>query len=574
VLFYDAIHIKIRIFVFSMAAAGLVFTLPSCQNVKPYTTGQIKIVDPDTLVIEQPPKNESYLYWDRIDNSVFQQVRKPLDLNNSVKMTGRVLGLSGKKQADNVNHLDEVPESSWYNYRHYYNPMSLNQIERGPNTVCPDTAGFWSIFSAKREGASPGFFIKDAAGNRYLIKFDGINYPELTTSAAVIGTKIFYAAGYNVPESTIIHFDPDKVRINEGVMVEEAGIERPMTVYDYRKIVEGRPMDEHGKIRALASKFVDGVPVGQWEFKGTRKDDPNDRVNHEHRREIRGMRVISSWLNDTDRRDANTMAVFTANGYIKHFIQDFGNTLGANGGGTHEPIYGQAYLVDPRYMVLHALSLGVFVNNWETVDPEKFIPYPSVGYFRAETFKPGCWVPVHPLPAYENMTLRDAFWGAKLVMSFTDEEIRAIVRTGKLSAPGAEEYLVDVLIKRRDMIGRYWFSRINPLDKFKVESDSNTLYLSFTDLGVNGKLFNAADTIYEYTVWEVGGKRIVNRQATDDALITVSYPHPISTDVYPLILRFQIVTKRSGISVSEKRTDVYVVLENEGPRITGVRREE
>ncbi|MFU8859287.1 MAG: hypothetical protein ACNA8K_02585 [Cyclonatronaceae bacterium] len=573
-LLYESVHSKIRIVVYCVAVAGLVFTLPSCRNVKPYTTGQVKTVDPDTLAIEQPPKNESFLYWDRIDNTVFQQVRKPLDLNNGVRLTGRVLGLSGKKQADNVNHLDEVPESSWYNYRHYYKPMSVDQIARGPNTISPDTAGYWSIFSAKLEGANPGFFIKDASGNRYLIKFDGINYPELTTSAEVIGTKIFYAAGYNVPESAIVYFDPEKVRINEGVMVEEAGKERPMTMKDYRKIVEGRPLDDHGKIRALASKFVDGVPVGQWEFKGTRKDNPNDRVDHEHRREIRGMRVISSWLNDTDRRDANTMAVYTANRYIKHYVQDFGNTLGANGGVIHEPIYGQAYLVDPRYMVLHTLTLGVFVNNWETVDAEKFIPHPSVGYFRAETFQPGRWVPVHPLPAYENMTLRDAFWGAKQVMSFSDDEIRAIVKTGMLSSTRAEEYLTDVLIKRRDMIGRYWFSRINPLDKFTIDSDGDTLYLSFTDLGIEGKLFKAADTRYEYAVWEEGGRRIVNRQKTVDPLIIVSYPYPFNADEHPVILRFQIVTKRSGGSISEKKTDVYVVLENEGPRVTGIRREE
>lgn len=572
--YYKSIQKIIRLVVLGTVAAGLVLTIPACHNIKPYTSGQIKTIDPDTLAIKQPPKNESFLYWDRINNVVFHQIKKLLDLNNGIRLTGRILGLSGKKQADNVNHLDEVPESSWYNYRHYYNPMSVEQIARGPNTVSPDTSGLWTIFSAKREGASPGFFITDDSGNRYLIKFDGINYPELTTSAEVIGTKIFYAAGYNVPESAITHFNPDKVRIKEGVMVKEGGKDRPMTMQDYREIIEGRPIDEQGKIRALASKFVNGVPVGQWEFKGTRKDDPNDRVDHEHRREIRGMRVISSWLNDTDRRDANTMAVYTANGYIKHYVQDFGNTLGANGGGIHKPIYGQAYLFDPRYMALHAVSLGLYVNNWETVDPEKYSPHPSVGYFRAETFQPGRWVPVHPLPAYENMTLRDAFWGAKQVMSFSDEEIRAIVKTGKLSEPFAEEYLIDVLIKRRDMIGHYWFSRINPLDKFRVDSGSDELYLSFTDLGVEGGLFEAANTKYEYTVWEEGGKRIVNRQTTGNAAITAPYTRPASMDEYPVILRFQIITRRSGVYVAEKKIDVFVVLENEGPRITGIRREE
>jgi hypothetical protein len=551
--FYESIQGKIRITVNSIVIVSLVFTWTACRTVKPYTTDQIKTVDPDTMAITQPLKNESFFYWDRIDNTIFHQVRKPLDLNNGVNLIGRILGVAGKKQADNINHLDEVPESSWYNYRHYYYPMTVEEIARGPNTVSPDTTGFWSIFSAKQEGSSPGFFIKDDSGNRYLVKFDGINYPELKTSAEVIATKIFYAAGYNVPESTIIYFDPDKVYINEGVMIEVAGKKREMTIHDYRKIIEGRPLDNNGKIRALASKFVDGVPVGQWEFKGTRKDDPNDKVFHEHRREIRGMRVISSWLNDTDRRDANTMAVFTASGYIKHLVQDFGNTLGANGSSTHTPIYGQAYLIDPRYMALHTVSLGVFVNSWETVDAELYTPHLTVGYFRAETFNPGLWVPVHPLPAFENMTLRDAFWAAKQVMGFTDEQIRAIVKTGKLSSPCAEEYLIDILIKRRDMIGRYWFSRINPLDKFKADYKNDTLFLRFSDLGIDGKLFNAQETSYEYSVWEEGGKRIVKGQLTESTVIAVYYPLPHQVVGSPAILRIQIVTKRSGISVSEKK---------------------
>jgi len=547
-----------------------------CRTTKPYALGPIKTFDPDTTDIPQPPENESYQYWDRIDNTIFHQLEKPLDLNKVFRAAGRTVGVTNAKQADNINRLDEPPESSWYNNRHYYNPMTPEELAQGPNTVAPDTSANWTIFSAKLEGANPGFFIEDASGNRFLIKFDGPRYPELTTSAEVISTKIFYAAGYNVPQATITYFDPDQVTVGDDVMVIDKGKKRPMTKADYRNIIAGKTRNKEGKIRALASKFVDGIPVGSWGFEGTRTDDPNDRVAHEHRRELRGMRVISSWVNDTDRRDANTMSVYTDGGYIKHLVQDFGNTLGANAAGVHEPIYGQAYLIDPRYMTLNAVSLGFNVNSWETVELKKHIPFPSVGYFQEDIFKPGQWVSAHPLPAYENMTLRDAFWAAKQVMSFSDEDIRAIVETGQLTNPKAEEYIIAVLIKRRDQIGRYWFSRINPVDKFSVTDTGDQIMLAFKDLGVTGGLFDPEQTHYEYEISVVDGKTLQQEQKTEEPVISFdkSTIPQLTTGGRTDVLKYEIITRRTNPDVSEKSTLVYIALEQTGPRLVGIKREE
>jgi hypothetical protein len=540
----------------------------SCSSTKPYTLGPVKTFDPDTSRIEMPDEAESYQYWDRIENTIFHQLEKPLDLNRVFRAAGKGLGLNTAKQADNINVLDEPPESSWYTYRHFYKPMTTEELAIGPNTVQPDTSGYWSIFSAKLSGANPGFFMEDENGNRFLIKFDGPNYPELTTSAEVIGTKIFYAAGYYVPESTIVNFNPDKVRINDGVMVEENGEERQMTMEDYRQIIRVAARNGDGTRRALASKFVDGIPVGPWDFKGTRKDDPNDRVKHEHRRELRGMRVISSWLNDTDRRDANTMSVYTDGGFIRHLVQDFGNTLGANGTGIHQPIYGQAYLIDPRYMALSAVTLGLYVKPWEEVDPEEFIPHPSVGYFRTEILRPGRWVSAHPMPAFENMTLRDAYWGAKLVMSFRNDDIRAIVETGELSNLNAEDYLVQTLIERRDRIGKYWFSKISPLDKFEVEKNQNGITLNFNDLGVDYDLFSSAETKYRYTV-SIDGKVMQHNLSVEKPSINFQQ---FNSDEN--VVKIEIITVRSESKIPEKYVNVYIADDKFGIRVAGIEREE
>jgi len=48
-------------------------------------------------------------------------------------------------------------------------------------------------------------------------------------------------------------------------------------------------------------------------------------------------------------------------------------------------------------------------------------------------------------------------------MAFSDDQIRAAVHTGQYSDPEAEAYLVSVLIKRRDAIGRAYLPAINPI---------------------------------------------------------------------------------------------------------------
>jgi len=253
-------------------------------------------------------------------------------------------------------------------------------------------------------------------------------------------------------------------------------------------------------------------------------------------------------------------------------VQDFGNTLGANGASIHYPIYGQAYLVDPRYMMISGLSLGMYVRPWDEIDAQDYIPHPSVGYFRSETFRPGQWVSVHPIPAFENMTLRDAFWGAKQVMSFSDEDIIAIVKSGQLSNKNAEEYLTQTLIERRDMIGDYWFRKINPIDKFMAERHADQVTLAFTDLGTEKGIFNSNSTRYVYTLKLSDGTSLATTVTSERPSFTnsVAGPQPGET----LILHYEIRTIRDGVNTSEKKADVYVVEDDNGIRIGGIKRHE
>jgi len=499
--------------------AGLLAAVAAggCGSTKPYTLDPIQTRDPDDRPTPRPEETAESMYWDRVDMSLFHQLEKPLNLNWTGRKLGRALGLATADEADNVNVLDEPPNSSWWKRRHFYDPMSPRELAIGPNErdttgmeAGPAQNGTWTVTGGKFQGASRGFQIKDPRGDRYLIKLDGPNWPELTTSAEVISTKIFYGAGYHVPQNTVTYFSPDQLRIADDAMVAGDKGPRPMTRDDLQALLKPYDRGPSGKIRGLASKFVKGDPLGPIYFQGTRDGDANDRVRHEQRRELRGLRVIGSWLNDADRRHANTLAAYTDERYVKHYLLDMGSTLGANATRPHTPIYGQAYLIDQRMITKALFSFGAFRFPWWDYDPTP--AYTAVGYFRADVFKPGEWVPTYPNPAFEKLTERDGYWGAKIVMSFSDEDLRAIVETAQISNPDAEAYLLDVLQKRRDKIGRYWFDKVNPLDRFSVTEpspvaaersspSSSPPILQFEDLSVVGDLEPAGTRSYSYRMF-------------------------------------------------------------------------
>ena len=553
-----------------------------CAGARPYTLGPVKTFDPDTAAIPKPEDAPEYDLWDRVDMTLFYPLEKPLDLGWTGRQIGRAMGLADKREADNVNVLGEVPNSSWYTRRHYYHPMTLGELAQGPNTGTGPSGGPWTVVSGKLEGASPGFVIEDDRGDRYLLKFGRPPYHELSSAAEVISTKILYAAGYFVPENYVTYFDPGKLAISPDARVRTEEGQRPMRPEDLEVVLDGQPRERGGRVRALASKYVEGAPVGIWEFRGTREDDPNDRVFHQHRRELRGLRVLSAWLNDADRRSANTLAVYTDDRYIRHYLIDMGSTLGANGARPHSTKHGYEYLYDPRYIAKSFIGLGFYDRPWLFIDRDEAIEYPSVGYFESELFNPETWVPVYPNPAFDHMTLRDAFWGAKLVMSFSDEELEAIVKTGDITNPDAEAELLRVLKERRDKIGRHFFGRINPLDRFELfRTSSGGLTLTFDDLAVEGALEPAAERSYLYAVCYDGRQLYDEPRIAGQPRLTFSQAEASSEEAASgastceHLVAVKIQTRGEDGALSKPLTVYgYVPGAGEKPRVVGVHRED
>jgi len=387
-------------------------------------------------------------------------------------------------RAVNINTIGEVPDSSWFTNRASHELMKMGD---GPSFE--DT---WQVVEGKSDGVTPGFRIRDSRGDVYFIKFDPITNPEMTTAAEMISTHFFNAIGYNVPENHIVLFNRDQLVMGSKAKIRDAaGKERQMTVKDLDQILARVSQVAGGKYRAVASKFLAGKSVGPFEYYGTRADDPNDVFPHEHRRELRGLAVFAAWLNHDDSRAINTLDMLVKEDdrqHVKHYLIDFGSTLGSGSTNAQKPRAGNEYYWEFKPAVMRIATLGLWDRPWIRAE---YPNLPSVGAFESSVFDPKNWKPEYPNPAFMNLQPEDAYWAAKIVMSFSDYDIRKIVRTGLLSDEQAEQYVVDTLIQRRDKIGRYWLSRMLSLDNFRI----NGSVLQFQDLLAEYGLGKTLETV-------------------------------------------------------------------------------
>ncbi len=453
-------------------------------------------LDFDMESIPEPADYDTGYLYDFVNGTIFQQVKQSFDLPRSFRK------LAGKPQeAYNVNVLDEVPDSSWFTNRNGRRRLSLGEIKRGPNQTDGPADGPLTVIRGKTAGITPGFWVRDRLGDIYILKFDPPDYPELASAAEVISTKLLYAIGYNVPQNTIFRFRREQLRLDPKASTKDhLGNKRTMTEADLDDILRRAARQADGQYRCLASKLLKGKPKGGFHFLGVRKDDPNDIIPHEHRRELRGLRVFCAWLEHNDIRAGNTLDMYVEEGgrqFLRHYLIDLGSTLGSDTAFPNAPIVGHEYQLDGGEAIKALFSLGIYEQPW--LRRERKLLYPSVGFYSAEGFDPPRWKQNFPLLAFENMTERDGYWAAKIVGSFTDEQIAAAVETGELSDPAAARYLTEQLIQRRDKITRYYYRRRAALDRFQVEKQQPGFVLRFDDLRAEVARGNEEiPSLYEY----------------------------------------------------------------------------
>jgi hypothetical protein len=473
----------------------------------------------------------------------------PLEDLNAFDFVENTFVKPGEKRdvrAMNVNSLDEVPDSNWFTNRIGRRDMSMAEIVRGPDRFDQVDLDNWVVAAGKSSGLQPGFRMTDPSGHLYQIEVDPPSNPELTSGAEIIGTAFYHAFGYHAVDVYPAEIDADRLVISDKATIRDPlnGKRRRMTRRDLNDVFKRAARAKSGRYRVIVSRFADGKPLGNFRYYGTRPDDPNDVVSHEHRRELRGARVFAAWLNHDDSRGINSLDMLEqANGksYVKHYMFDFGSIMGS---GTifaepHRP--GNEYILEWRPGWLTLATLGFYVRPWMLID------YPdvpaSVGRFEGDAFDAGRWKPEYPNPAFEIMRPDDAFWAARIVSKFSDAMVRGIVAKAQYSDPRATDYIAATLIKRRDKVLATWLNQVNPVVDVALDG---TGALTFRNAAVDAmtatpaesytirwfRLDNAADTRTD-----VGDQAIVTElraaapsellsAGTDYIGLTMSATHP------------------------------------------------
>jgi hypothetical protein len=436
-------------------------------------------LDFDMANIAEPRQVETGQLYDFADGTFFQQVKQGFDFPRQARaLTGR------PKESLNTNTYDEVPDSSWFTNRMGRRAMSPGELRRGPDTTSGPSGDVLTVTSGKSVGITPGFRIRDAKGVTWFIKFDPPQYPELATGAEVIATKLFYAIGYNVPENQLFRFRREQLQVDaKAKFTDNEGNRRTMTVADLDELLTRVARDKDGSWRCLASRALPGKPKGGFSFHGVRADDPNDIIPHEHRRDVRALRVFCAWLEHNDIRVGNTLDMYVQEGdrqFLRHYLIDFGSTLGSDTLFPNLTGVGFEHQLDFGEAAKTFFTLGLYQRPWYRKGYAPLVS-PAVGVYSAQHFNPRKWKQNFPLVAFENMTERDARWAAEIVASFTDEHIRAVVELGEYSNPSDTEYLTRELIARRDKIMKAYLPNGSGFGRARLESAGHQQTLALTD---------------------------------------------------------------------------------------------
>ena len=491
----------------------------------------------DRKHVAKPPKEREFVRWLHNYDALFQRrVTEPFELR-------------GSKRAFGVNALDEVPNSTWFTNRIGVRTVTPDEIMTPPGSIgSPEAHKPWTIVSSKQGGMTVGFIIKDARGEKFLLKFDPRGYPEAETATHVIVGKLLYAFGYNVTDDYVVYLkQEDLVLAPDATLKDDAGRKVPL---DQRELDARLATIEKGKdgtIRGLASYYLQGKPLGGHAPEGIRPDDPNDRIAHEMRRDLRGTYVVFSWLDHTDMHLANILDMYVTDpkdpkrNYVKHYFIDFGIGLGFGASKNREPRYGYEYHLDWAAMAKSLFTLGLVERPWEQRDTKE---RKGVGMYEVKHYDPGSWRALTraytPMYAADRI---DKFWAAKIMMKFQREHIQAAVDSARLSDRRAAAFLVEALIARQRKTAAFWFKRVNPVDEFAVDDKT----LCFKDLSIAYAFVPSKYTRYQLAFHERGGKRFAAHSlvAAGNGVVCGALPLSASEESYTIV---RIVTTRPGFS--------------------------
>jgi hypothetical protein len=482
----------------------------------------------------------------------------------------RALAVEGPRPARDVNAADEVPCSTWFCARNHLTPLTPEAIAAGPSGIAPRLP--LRIVKGKDRGAALGFQVVDADGRKFLLKLDPVGHLGMASAAELTGTRIFHAAGYNVPANFVLDLGPDDLIVDPEATFSLYKVQkRPLTAEGVRQRLAGAARTPDGRLRAVAVSWVPGKVLGAFDMKSRRPDDPNDRIRHEDRRSLRASWMIYAWLGVFDASAINTLDSWVEDGgrhYVRHYLIDFGAGLGSATSDAKGPHEGGQHLVEIGRSLAMAFSLGIYRRHYQSWRDEWSLTvsqHPAIAWYPAETFDVEAFRTNRKVPAHRRMTDRDAYWGAKIVTSFTDAQLATVAAVARLDE-GETSYLVRALAARRDIIGRRYLAAMTAVESPVLIADAGGARVCFDDLAIARGYADAARLRYRVAMSDDRGRPVGSLTvAAQGARSCV----PVAGDGYRVIA-ISAEREADGKWRAAKTSRIHV----RGGRVVGLERDE
>ena len=189
--------------------------------------------------------------------------------------------------------------------------------------------------------------------------------------------------GYWQAEYHLAELRPETLSIGPKATTETpSGKIRALDRADLDKLLGRAARQPDGTYRMLASRAIAGRVLGGFRYQGTRPDDPNDVIPHEHRRELRALKVFGAWTNLVDMKAGNTLDTLiqeNGRGVVRHYLQDVGSTFGTGALAPREWDEGYEYLYEGDAVWKRLVTLGLYRRPWQSVP---YTEYPLDRPFR------------------------------------------------------------------------------------------------------------------------------------------------------------------------------------------------
>jgi hypothetical protein len=460
-------------------------------------------------------------------------------------------------QPGDVNALDEVPPSTWWNGSR---SAALPPVQ-APVTAVDRPQLPLTILADPTQAVRGGFAVRDARGVRWEIVRDPPDRPQMRTGAIMVATPLLRALGWLVPHAVLLDTIPQD--FTEPVRAVGLLVEGPPSSNDHHRVVAVRWPPFAGSGKSGEARLV--ADVGDTPVSDRRLDDWNDLVAHRDRRTLRALKVPAAWLGIKRLAPDNLRDVWVQEpertpprGLLHHYITGLELSLGADAV-IRETDPNRSKEIDAN-TTRRLVTLGL----WPAGElPPTQLEVPALGELgsRVDPLTYGASPPFEP---FDRCSPADGYWAAVRLAALPPDLVTRALASAAFTDPRARATLQARLAARRREVITRWLWAVTPLEVERIDATT----LALVDSGIRFDVFDAQLSTYRVEVLDDEGDTLARiAVAGREGRVVVPWRPPGTVPDY-LVVRIKVL--RSGREASRP---IEIHLRTDGkPRVVGIRR--